>query len=95
MAWLTKLLFMCLAAAEDVACIKDSSLTASWGLLKTNSWFGLGPNNGLSYKSASAADRSGQFLIGSSTPGADAVAVAVVVAVAVAVADAVAVAVAV
>jgi hypothetical protein len=29
MAWLTKLVFMCLAAAEDVACIKDSSFTAS------------------------------------------------------------------
>lgn len=55
----------------------------------------MGPNNGLSYKSASTADRSGQFLIGVNMQRAVAVAVAEAVAVAVAVADAVAVAVAV
>ena len=55
----------------------------------------MGPNNGLSYKPASPADRSGQFFIGSSMQGAEAVAVAVAVAVAEAVVVAVAVAVAV
>ena len=55
----------------------------------------MGPNNGLSYKSASTADRSGQFLIDNGVLGAVVVTVAVAVAEAVAVAGAVAVAVAV